>query len=608
MRINKLLASIACIAMIASTFVGCGNSGSKTTTTEASSQTTSTEAETLNTDVVIIGGGGGGLSAAIEAHDAGANVIIVEKMPFLGGNTARATGGINAAGTKYQEALGITDTPEIHYNDTLTGGENINDPELVTYLTNNAADSINWLTDLGADLSDVGSLGGATNKRAHRPAGGAPVGNHLVEVLSANTAERHIKTMLNTEATKLIVSDDEIIGIEAKSADGKEYIINADAVIIASGGFANNPELYTKYAPELAGFISTNQAGATGDGIELAEEVNADFADLEQIQIHPTVHPETAALITEAVRGNGAILVNNKGERFTNEMLTRDKVSAAILEQEDKHAYLVFDQSVRESLSAIEKYVSQGLTIEGETPEALATSIGMDPATLKATIDSYNEAVRTGNDTAFGRSAGLETTFEKSPYYAIEIAPGVHHTMGGIKINTNAEVISKDGSIIKNLYAAGEVTGGIHGAERLGGNALADIIVFGRQAGKNAAQLAMADGQYIGITETTESTEPEKEKIKSDAVAQYKDGTYLGESKGNNGTVKVEVIVKDGFIDAINVTEQHETSTIFASIQNDLIPSIIYNQTTEGIDAVSGASNSSAAVLEAVSNALASSK
>ncbi|WP_083461543.1 flavocytochrome c [Cellulosilyticum ruminicola] len=604
MRINKLLATIACVAVVASSFVGCGNTTQSANATTQETQTGETSASviTLNTDIVVIGAGGGGLSAAIEAHDAGANVIIVEKMPFVGGNTARATGGINAAGTVFQEKLGITDTPEIHYADTLAGGENLNDPELVKYLTENAKNAINWLTDLGADLSDVGSLGGATNKRAHRPAGGAAVGNHLVEVLSANVAERGIETMKNTEATELIVSGDEIIGIKAKSGN-QEYIINADAVVIASGGFANNAEIYTKYVPELDGFISTNQVGATGDGIKLAESVKADFVDLEEIQIHPTVHPETAGLITEAVRGNGAILVNNKGERFTNEMLTRDKVSAAILEQEGGHAYLVFDQSVRESLAAIEKYVSQGITTEAETPEALAEALGMDASTLKATITKYNEAVTSGNDTAFGRNAGLETTFEKAPYYAIEVAPGVHHTMGGIKINTNSEVISSEGSVIKNLYAAGEVTGGVHGAERLGGNALADIIVFGRQAGINASALAMSDGKYIGITETAKIEEI-KEKIKADAIAQYVDGTYPGESKGNNGTVKVEVIIKDGFIDAIDVIEQHETSTIFASIQNELIPSIIYNQSTESVDAISGASKSSAAILEAVTNAL----
>ncbi|MGL4800088.1 MAG: flavocytochrome c, partial [Cellulosilyticaceae bacterium] len=368
-------------------------------------------------------------------------------------------------------------------------------------------------------------------------------------------------------------------------------------------------ELYTKYQPQLDGFISTNQPGATGDGITLAEAVGADLTDIEQIQIHPTVHTETAALITEAVRGNGAILVNAKGERFTDEMSTRDKVSAAILEQEGGSAYLVFDQTVRESLKAIEKYVKQGLTVEGETPEALAEALGMDGATLKATIDTWNQAVEAKNDEAFGRAAGMDVAFTQAPFYAIPMAPGVHHTMGGITINADAEVLTEEGTAIAGLYAAGEVTGGVHGAERLGGNALADIIVFGREAGINAATLAMADDKFIGAaTSSKEDTTETKEKISADAKAQFKDGKYQGEATGNNGVIKVEVTVTDGFIDTIEVLEHHETSSIFMSIQNDLIPSIIYTQTTEGIDAISGASNSSTAVFEAVTKALETAK
>lgn len=609
MKMKKLLSFATCLGLSASLLAGCGSTETGTNVTTEPTATTEV-AQSVDTDVIVIGAGGGGLSAAIEAHDAGANVVLVEKMPFVGGNTARATGGINAAGTKFQETAGIKDTVEVHYADTMKGGEDLNDPELVKFMTENAADAVNWLTELGADLSDVGSLGGATNKRAHRPTGGAPVGDHLVNVLFENSTDRNINTMLETEATEIIYEDGKVKGIKAVShKDGKEtpYIINADAVVIASGGFGNNAALYTKYQPQLDGFITTNQPGATGDGIVLAEKVGADFTDLEQIQIHPTVHSETAALITEAVRGNGAILVNSKGERFTNEMSTRDKVSAAILEQEGKSAYLVFDQTVRESLKAIEKYIKQGLTTEGTTPEELASKLNMDGATLKATIDTWNNAVKTQKDEAFGRESGMEIAFEKSPYFAIEIAPGVHHTMGGIKINSNAEVVSKDGAVIPGLFAAGEVTGGVHGAERLGGNALADIIVFGRQAGIKAAELAMADGG-IGITETTENTAPEREKIKKGATATFKDGKYEGEATGNNGNVKVEVTVKDGFIDAIEVLEHHETSTIFMSIKNNIIPDIIYNQSTEGIDAISGASNSSTAVFEAVNKALETAK
>lgn len=610
MKIKKLLSLVACLGLSVSLLAGCANAPSGTQTEIKTETTESSEENILETDVIVIGAGGGGLSAAIEAHDAGANVIIVEKMPFVGGNTARATGGINAAGTAFQKEAGIEDTVEVHFADTMKGGEELNDPELVKFMTENAAPAIAWLTDLGADLSDVGSLGGASFKRAHRPTGGAPVGDHLVNVLFQNTTSRNITTMLNTEATEVIYENDKVTGIKAiETVNGEKvnYTIKADAVIIASGGFGNNPELYTQYQPQLDGFISTNQPGATGDGIILAEALGADLTDIEQIQIHPTVHTETAALITEAVRGNGAILVNAKGERFTDEMSTRDKVSAAILEQEGGSAYLVFDQTVRESLKAIEKYVAQGLTVEGETPEALASALNMDGTTLKTTIDTWNKAVESGTDSAFNRSAGMEIPFTKAPYYAIPMAPGVHHTMGGIKINTDAQVINKEGNPINGLFAAGEVTGGVHGAERLGGNALADIIVFGREAGTNAAALAKSDNNFIGAATTSTSTETDKAdqpKINEEAKPQYKDGTYQGEATGNNGKISVEVTVKDGFIDTIEVLEHHETSTIFMSIQNDLIPSIIYSQSTEGIDAVTGASNSSSAVFEAVNMAL----
>lgn len=608
MKLKKLLAIGTSLALSLSVLAGCSAQSVDEDKTADKSEIVKTDeiVEMIETDVIVIGAGGGGLSAAIEAHDAGANVILLEKMPFVGGNTTRATGGINAAGTVFQEQAGIKDTVEVHFEDTMIGSEQLSDPELVKFMTENAADAIDWLTDLGADLSDVGSLGGATNKRAHRPTGGAPVGDHLVSVLSKNAKERGITTMLETEATKILMEDNKVVGVEAvQTVKGEQQSvqIQADAVIIASGGFGNNAEIYTEYQPSLEGFISTNQPGATGDGIELAKEVGADMVDLEQIQIHPTVHPETAGLITEAVRGNGAIVVNNKGERFTNEMSTRDKVSAAILEQEGKKAYLVFDQGVRESLKAIEKYVKQGLVTEGATPEELATALGMDGETLKVTLNNWNSVVANQKDEAFGRDSGMEIALEKAPYYAIEIAPGVHHTMGGIKINADANVIDLEGNVMQGLYGAGEVTGGVHGAERLGGNALADIIVFGREAGINAADMAMADGG-IGVIAKTETAESNRPKISEEATAQYKDGIYTGEATGNNGNVQVEVTVKDGFIDGINVLEHHETSTIFESIQEQLIPNIIYSQSTTEVDAVSGASNSSTAVMEAIEKAL----
>ncbi len=617
MKMKKLLALVGCAAIAATAFVGCGSTesstkaptttGSETTQETTKQEETTAEVITLETDVVIIGAGGGGLSAAIEAHDAGANVIIVEKMPFVGGNTARATGGINAAGSVFQERDGIEDSAALHYADAMAGGEDKNDPELLKFMTENAADAIDWLTDLGADVSEVGTAGGASAKRIHRPVGGGAVGNHLVEVLSENTDARGIQTMLQTEATEILMEAGQVVGIKAEATDGTHYAIHAEAVVIASGGFGNNEALFAKYQPQLEGFVTTNQPGATGDGIVMGEAVGASLTDINEIQIHPTVHQATAALITEGVRGDGAILVNMQGERFTNELLTRDKVSAAILEQAEGYAYLVFDQHVLDTLGAINKYIEQGLVIEAATVEELATAIGIDPTALKDTVATYTAGAVNGVDEMFGRDI-IESTLEKAPYYAIQVSPGVHHTMGGLTINTDAQVMNTEDEAIAGLFAAGEVTGGVHGAERLGGNALTDIIVYGRQAGISAAARAMEDGTFIGAAEGTTEEEVSGPKIKEDAVAAYMDGTYEGRATGNNGDIAVKVTVVNGFIDAIEVTAHKETSSIFKSINENLIPKIIYNQTTAEVDIVSGASNSSTAVFEAVNTALESAK
>lgn len=244
--------------------------------------------------------------------------------------------------------------------------------------------------------------------------------------------------------------------------------------------------MYTQYRPDLKGTVTTNAPGATGDGIVMAQEVGADLTDIDQIQLHPTVEQTTSILITEGVRGDGAILVNQSGKRFINELLTRDVVSAAELEQEGCYAYVIFDDNLRENLAATEKYIKNGIVTEAETIEELAEALEIDPATLAETLATWNEAVANQNDEEFGRTTGMEHDLSKAPYYAIKIAPGIHHTMGGVKINTNAEVINTEGEVIPGLFAAGEVTGGVHGGNRIGGNAVADIVVFGTVAAKSA--------------------------------------------------------------------------------------------------------------------------
>ena len=441
-----------------------------------------------STDIVIIGAGGAGMSAAIEAHNQGAKVILLEKMAFAGGNTARAEGGLNAAGTPYQKAKGIEDSPELHFKDTMKGGREINNPELVKTLTENAKDSIEFLKQNGAELAEVSRAGGASVDRIHRPVGGAPAGSFMVTALVKKVKELGIDLRTNSSAEKLLQdSHGAVTGVSVKQKDGKEYTITTKKVIITTGGFGANYEMIAHYDPKLVDFKTTNAPGALGEGVKMAEAINAKLVDMEYIQIHPTTVPETGVLITEGVRGDGAILVNEEGKRFTNELLTRDVVSQNTLKQPGKHAYLIFNQELVDRNHAIVGYMKQKLVTEADTLEALAEKLKVDPAQLVQTVNAYNGYVKNQKDEEFDRP-GLKIAFDKGKYYAIEVVPGIHHTMGGIAINTQAQVIDKDGKIIPNLFAAGEAAGGVHGANRLGGNSLADIVTFGRIAATEAVK------------------------------------------------------------------------------------------------------------------------
>lgn len=489
--------------------------------------------ETKDVDVVIIGAGGAGMAAAIEAADAGKTVLIVEKASMTGGNTTRATGGMNAAetpeqaGLEFKEAAGVEktlatakesypelaeltatvekqyedykasgsteyfDTVELFELDTLVGGKALNNYDLVKVLAEQSADGIAWLKTVGADLSEVGSFGGASVKRIHKPVKDGKtiaVGSYLVPILEQAVKDRGIEILFETPATEIIMKDGAVAGIKASSKT-VNYTINAKAIVIASGGFAGNTEMVESLNPELKGFVSTNAPTITGDGIAMGEAVGAATVDMDQIQIHPTVEQNTAALITEGLRGDGAILVNQEGLRFFDEVGTRDAVSKAEIAQTGGYAWLIVDQAMVDKSSVIAGYITKGYTVQGDTYEALAEAIGCDGAVLKETMEKWNAAVAAGVDEEFGRTS-FANPLDTAPYYAIKVSPGVHHTMGGLKINTNTEVLDTNDQVIPGLFAAGEVTGGVHGANRLGGNAVADIIVYGRIAGTNAAAYA----------------------------------------------------------------------------------------------------------------------
>ncbi|MCO6560573.1 MAG: flavocytochrome c [Gilliamella sp.] len=438
-------------------------------------------------DVVVVGSGGAGLTAAIQAHDLGANVVIVEQMSVIGGNTNKASAGMNAAETKFQKLKGITDSKELFYNETMTGGKNKNNPDLLHYFVENAPNAIDWLDENGIELSGITTTGGMSIDRTHRPESGAAVGGFLISGLVKNINKRGIDVMLDTVVTEIMTENNKVVGVKVSEEDGSNHVIKTKVVIIATGGFSANTTMVEKYRPDLKGFVTTNHKGATGSGIMLLEKLGAGTVDMGEIQIHPTVEQTTSYLISESIRGGGAILVSQNGQRFVNELDTRDKVSAEIIKLPEHYAYILFDQQVRNENKAVEEYVSNELVSQANTIEELAQKLSIDTNKLTKTVKRYNQFAITKQDKDFGRTTGIRHPIEKGPFYAIKIAPGVHHTMGGVTINTQTQVLDANKNIIQGVFAAGEVVGGVHGANRIGGNAVADIIIFGRQAGKKAA-------------------------------------------------------------------------------------------------------------------------
>jgi fumarate reductase flavoprotein subunit len=441
----------------------------------------------LSFDVVVVGSGGAGLASAIQAHDHGAKVVIVEQMPVIGGNTNKASAGMNAAETKFQKLKGIVDSKELFYKETMAGGKNKNNPDLLRYFVENAPEAIDWLDNNDIELSGITTTGGMSIDRTHRPESGAAVGGFLISGLVKNINKRGIEVMLDTAVTEIVTENNKVIGVKISEEDGSTRVIKTKAVIIATGGFSANTAMVEKYRPDLKDFVTTNHKGATGSGIMILEKLGAGTVDMDEIQIHPTVEQTSSYLISESIRGGGAILVSQKGQRFVNELDTRDKVSAEIIHLPEHYAYILFDQQVRDENKSVEEYVSNQLVTQANTLEELAQELSIDSRTLANTVARYNQFAITKHDQDFGRTTGIRHPIEKAPFYAIKIAPGVHHTMGGVTINTQTQVLDANKNVIQGVFAAGEVVGGIHGANRIGGNAVADIIIFGMQAGKKAA-------------------------------------------------------------------------------------------------------------------------
>ncbi len=441
-------------------------------------------------DLVVIGAGASGMSASLEAENGGLDVILLEKMPYVGGNTLRATAGMNAVDTQPQRDQAIADSRESFIGDTTRSGHEQNNPRMIEIMAEESASAVEWLMEQGVDLSDVGILAGHSVPRTHRPMGGQQVGGEIVSVLEERIRSSNVDLRLEHKAVEILEEGGKIEGVQVVDRTGKAYVIRTGNVIIATGGFGGSPELFVHYNKTLKGYHTTNSPSATGDFLDLIENLDVKLVDMSYIQTHPTVSLEYGVLITEALRGNGGILVNNTGERFADELKNRDFLSRDLLAQPDKEVYLLFDEPIRRSLASSDAYIDMQLVTATPTVEDLAATLRIDLSRLEGTIERYNGFVESGEDLDFGRRS-LPRKLEGGPFYAIRVTPAVHYCMGGILIDEQARVLTTSREPIDGLYASGEATGGIHGLNRLGGNSLLDAVVFGRIAARNAVQTVM---------------------------------------------------------------------------------------------------------------------
>lgn len=428
-------------------------------------------------DVVVVGGGGAGITAALTAHEAGRDVILVEKMAYLGGNTILVTTQMWAAGSSMQKAEGYTETAEDFYEYIVTGkGANMNlDPDATMLMCQRSGEMVDWLLEIGVQFGRV------FNTYSHGPADGGAPGPVIMAGLSAELDKQQVDYRLNTRATSIVMEEGKAAGVTVDGPDGS-YTIRADAVVIATGGFANNTEMVAQYDPRWSSLGCNSSPSQTGDGILMAQAVGAALDDMENITINPTVYYDGDKLYSlTALRTNGAILVNNAGERFANEEGAYTDQAEVLLQQDGQEAFMVFDQTMLDTVGLIKQYNDQGLFVQADTIEELAEKLGIDPAGLSATVETYKTYVANGKDEAFGRSF-MTIDFANPPYYGVKVYPSVQTTSGGIVINLNAEVLTETGDVIPGLFAAGATT--CDGTRAV--SPLTDTFVFGRIAGESA--------------------------------------------------------------------------------------------------------------------------
>eukprot|EP00775_Hariotina_reticulata_P006888 gene6888-7104_t len=463
--------------------------------------------------VAVLGSGLAGLCAAYElskalAHLPHAKVVIIEKNSMLGGNSMKASSGINAV----NPAAG--DTPEIFAADTQQSGGGLSKQDLVAQLVSNSEAGIAFLEGLNLNLSSIVRLGGHSKPRTRSNPSGPNVGFYLVKAVAAAVeAAGNVEVLKNTKVTSIdtdqqggyVISFTATDSNAANKTDSPTSaaaggMLHADAVVLATGGFAANRDMLKEYCPSVADLPTTNGPWAAGEGVKLGTALGAALLHMDQVQVHPTgfIDPQdplagTKWLAPEKLRGCGAVLLNAEGARFVDELTTRDKATAAIMKQPGKAAWLVLGADGAEAFGegTLGFYGSKKLLHKFDSWDAAAKHINISAHVLTQQLEQYNAAAASEGLDSFGKQY-FPSTFDSARHLWVgQITPVVHYCMGGVAINDQAQALSGSGTPIAGLYAAGEVSGGLHGANRLGGNSLAECVVFGRIAGQQAAEYVL---------------------------------------------------------------------------------------------------------------------
>ena len=417
------------------------------------------KSEDVTVATVVVGAGGAGMKAAIDLTKAGHDVLLIEKQSMVGGATALAATYLVVTNTDLQTEAGFTIDNNAFAAKQAAGNDAFDTTRLVEML-GDSQNILDWFEELGADFTRPMSF------YQIGTSDGSSLGVEMLRVMKAALEEAGVNVRLNTKAVSLIEENGEIKGVVAED-EGGQYNIYAQNIVLATGGYAASQEAIGEYAPDWVGMPSTTAKGSTGDGHEMAKTVGADFEEMDNVRLNPSVYSDgNVSVSLSAARTAGAIMVNMKGERFCDEYISNyTTLSGYMMEQEGDYCYLIMDQVSIDSSKRLQGFLDAGYIVKADTVAELAEMIGVPVQTLEQTVATYGEYVKAGEDKAFGRTLYMNTALETAPYYAVQTQPGIQVTLGGVKVNENLQIVKTDGTAFDNLYAIGEVAGdGMFGA------------------------------------------------------------------------------------------------------------------------------------------------